>query len=249
MALRRPSNHAASRSVMLMKPGPATSTLATSGSARSLAAIASASSRGFRPASLASTMAALVAMSPWVGSRGGSTSTRDWSMPAGSTPSAIRASFAARTRARTSAKIFVDTILTFREAARLTQIRGRVKETAVLDKRVAIGHACDVVGDQPGAVTGVAGAAFGVPLGRQIGRNAGVMVEQVAHHPLRIPHDPGDAAVPVHADEQECLDGPVGDLHVGRETHHGRAGQPHVIGGARRRRGEPPAGFRNDVVD
>ena len=74
---RSASVQAAGLSVRLMKPGPATSTLSISGSARSLAAIASASSRGFLPASLASTIAALVAMSPWLGSRGGSTTTRD----------------------------------------------------------------------------------------------------------------------------------------------------------------------------
>jgi hypothetical protein len=56
-----------------MKPGPATSAFSISGSAASFAAIASASSRGFPPASLASTMAALVANSPCAGSRGGST--------------------------------------------------------------------------------------------------------------------------------------------------------------------------------
>jgi hypothetical protein len=89
-----------------MKPGPATSTFAINGSARSLPAMASASSRGFLPASLASTMAALVAMSPWAASRGGSTTTRDWSIPAGNSPAAASASLAARTRSRTSAKMF-----------------------------------------------------------------------------------------------------------------------------------------------
>jgi hypothetical protein len=48
----------------LMKPGPATSTAEIRSSARSFSAILSASSRGFAFASLASTMAALVAMSP-----------------------------------------------------------------------------------------------------------------------------------------------------------------------------------------
>jgi len=60
-----------------MKPGPATSAFATSASPRNLAAIASANGRGFVPASLASTIAALVAMSPCALSRGGSTTMRD----------------------------------------------------------------------------------------------------------------------------------------------------------------------------
>jgi hypothetical protein len=50
-----------------MKPGPATSTAATRSSARNFSAILSARSRGFALASLASTIAALVAMSPWLG--------------------------------------------------------------------------------------------------------------------------------------------------------------------------------------
>jgi hypothetical protein len=89
-----------------MKPGPATSAFATTSSRRSFAAIASASARGLLPAPLARTMAALVAMSPCALSRGGSTTMRDWSIPAGSTPSAISASLAARTLSRTVAKMF-----------------------------------------------------------------------------------------------------------------------------------------------
>ncbi len=85
-----------------MKPGPATSTFCTRSSDASPSAIACASSRGFRPASFASTIAALVAMSPWLGSRGGSTMTRDWSIPPGSIPDAIRRAFTARTRSSTS---------------------------------------------------------------------------------------------------------------------------------------------------
>ena len=60
-----------------MKPGPAISVLVTSGSLPSSAAIFSARSRGFSPASLASAIAALVARSPWLASRGGSTTMRD----------------------------------------------------------------------------------------------------------------------------------------------------------------------------
>jgi hypothetical protein len=63
-------------SVRLMKPGPAISVLVTSGSFFSSAAIFSARSRGFMPTSLASAIAALVARSPWLASRGGSTTMR-----------------------------------------------------------------------------------------------------------------------------------------------------------------------------
>ncbi len=54
-----------------MKPGPATSTEVTGGSASSFGLIASASARGFVPAPLASTIAALVARSPcaWIARR------------------------------------------------------------------------------------------------------------------------------------------------------------------------------------
>ena len=58
-----------------MKPGPAISTEVTGGIASSFALISSASERGFVPAGLASTIAALVARSPCAGSRGGSTVT------------------------------------------------------------------------------------------------------------------------------------------------------------------------------
>ena len=58
-----------------MKPGPAISAAATRGSASSFGASAAARSRGFAPAVFASAIAAFVAMSPWAGSRGGSTAT------------------------------------------------------------------------------------------------------------------------------------------------------------------------------
>src|SRR4029077_1148525 len=80
-----------------MKPGPAISTDATLASPRRFAAMLSASSRGFLPASFASTIAALVAMSPWVGSRGGSTTMRERSAPGPRTATA-----ACCTRARMS---------------------------------------------------------------------------------------------------------------------------------------------------
>ena len=113
-------------------------------SARSFAAIASASSRGFLPASLASTIAAFVAASPWLGSRGGSTVTRDRSMPAGNAPAANQfIDRAADAREKLGENVFCN----HERAARLTQFRGRVKEPAMLGKRVAVGHAGDEIGD------------------------------------------------------------------------------------------------------
>src|SRR5262245_24652060 len=107
----------------LMKPGPATSTLAIFSSARSFSAIFSASCRGLRPASFASTIAAFVAISPWLGSRGGSTTMRERSAP---DPRIAPA--AAHTRVSTSANRCcglerLDIVL-----LRLTQFRGRVKK-------------------------------------------------------------------------------------------------------------------------
>jgi len=102
--VRSASVHAEAFKARLMKPGPATSTFSISGSARRRAAIASARSRGLALASLASTIAALVAISPWLASRGGSTTTREKSVPAGQLPSEASAAQIACTRASTSAK-------------------------------------------------------------------------------------------------------------------------------------------------
>src|SRR5690606_31875161 len=78
-----------------MKPGPAISALVTMASSTSLPTSPSASARGFVPAGLASTRAALVARSPCAGSRGGSTLTPARGTPGGRTPSASSAERAA----------------------------------------------------------------------------------------------------------------------------------------------------------
>jgi hypothetical protein len=114
--MRKASIQAAGLSVRLMNPGPATSNCAKRSSPLSFATICSANSRGFMRASFASTMAALVAKSPWAASRGGSTAIRDCSMPAGRTPSAMSASFAARTLRRTAATMFGSFMLSRVEA-------------------------------------------------------------------------------------------------------------------------------------
>ena len=116
-----------------MKPGPATSTFATTSSARSFSAMASASSRGFLPASFASTIAALVAMSPCVGSRGGSTTMRERSAPEPSTAARRRRD----TRASMSAKRCCGLAVARHCALRLTQF-GTASQKSL--HTVAAGH-------------------------------------------------------------------------------------------------------------
>jgi NAD(P)-dependent dehydrogenase (short-subunit alcohol dehydrogenase family) len=62
---------------------------------------------GLRPAGLATTIAALVAMSPCAGSRGGSTATAERSRPAGKLPSAAIWVRVSTTSVRISAKRFM----------------------------------------------------------------------------------------------------------------------------------------------
>ena len=92
-------------------PDPATSALDTRGSSDSLVANASAMSRGLAPAGFARTIAALVAMSPCSGSRGGSTVTLAKSRPPGSAPSATIAFRLSITSARISEKRFMSHVL------------------------------------------------------------------------------------------------------------------------------------------
>ena len=87
----------------LRKPGPATSAETMPGAPASVSARAAAMSRGAIRAGRASTIAALVAMSPWAGSRGGSTVTAPRSSPCGSRPSAASRASPSSTRAFTSA--------------------------------------------------------------------------------------------------------------------------------------------------
>ena len=88
----------------LMKPGPATSAVSTRGSIDIRPARSAAISRGATPAAFASTIAALVAMSPCEGSRGGSTETLASESPRGRRPSSAIVSRLAVTRVRMSAK-------------------------------------------------------------------------------------------------------------------------------------------------
>src|SRR5262245_16470522 len=189
-----------------MKPGPATSAFATKSSPRSFAAIASANARGFAPASLASTMAALVAMSPCALSREGSTTMRAWSIPAGSTPSATSAFAAARTLSRTAAKTFWSLMVSVCVWWRLlTQFRGRVTRAGVLRKRVAVGHAGDEIGDVARARGCIAAVDDLRPFRRHVVGLFQVAGEQRAKEALGIAHDAHDAAVAIHPGVKKTL--------------------------------------------
>src|SRR5262245_47224608 len=233
-----------------MKPGPATSAFATRSSPRSFAAIASANARGFAPASLASTMAALVAMSPCALSRGGSTTMRDWSIPAGSTPSATSASLAARTLSKTAAKTFWSLIVSVCAWwRRLTQFRGRVKKPRVLRQRVAVGHAGDEIGDVARARGRIAPVDDLRPFRRHVAGLFQVAGEQLAKKTLGVAHDAHDAAVAIHPGVKETLNRAVGVGHGRREGANRMLGMTHVVGRARRQRPQATAGFRDHVLD
>ena len=56
-----------------------------------------------------------------------------------------------------------------------------------------------------------------------------IVAEQVAHHALRIGHDPLDARVPVHARVKKVLDGAIRLQHCRRERPHRGGGMTHVL--------------------
>ena len=93
VARSRPAR-ASGSSVMLRKPGPATSTCAKPARPRAWPRASRRCRAASCAAGLASTMAALQARSPWVGIRVGSTSTPARSRSAGSAPSALSAASA-----------------------------------------------------------------------------------------------------------------------------------------------------------
>src|SRR5262249_998798 len=240
------SIHAAGLSVRLMKPGPATSAFATSASPRNLAAIASANGRGFVPASLASTMAALVAMSPCALSRRSSPPTPDLPLPPATMPSATTASLAAGTLSRTAAKTFWSLMSIFVWWRRLTQFRGRVKKPGVLRQRVAVGHAGDEIGDVARARGRIAAVDDLRPFRRHVVGPIQVAGEQRANEALRVAHDAHDAIVAIHPRVEKALDGAVGLGHGGREGADRMRGVTHVVGRARRQCPQASAGFRDD---
>src|SRR5262249_26505529 len=232
-----------------MKPGPATSAFATTSSSRSFAAIASANARGLAPASLARTMAALVAMSPCALSRGGSTTMRDWSIPVGSTPSATSAFVAARTLSRTAAKTFWALMAVFVRWRPLTQFRGRVKKPRVLRQRVAVGHAGDEIGDVARARGRIAPVDDLRPFRRHVAGLFQVAGEQLAKKTLGVAHDAHDAAVAIHPGVKKTLNRAVGVGHGRREGANRMLGITHVVGRARRQRPQATAGVRDHVLD
>ena len=185
-----------------MKPGPATSTLAIRSSARSFSATSSASSRGFLPASLASTIAALVAMSPWVGSRGGSTTTREGSS-AGKRARRGRARRAPRcTRARTVAKIFIGARVG--HGARAIRKNSQSSQSFRKQPRVFARSAKRSVIPAMKSRDAAAPARRRrapeslAPFRRHVLRPTQEAREQLAHHHLGLLHDADDALVAVH---------------------------------------------------
>src|ERR1700756_2539469 len=199
-----------------MKPGPAISTFSIRSSTRRRVAIASARSRGLAFASLARTIAALVAISPWLASRGGSTTTRDKSIPAGQLPSAASLAQIACTRASTSAKRWRE--LDFSAMRRrLTQFRGRVKKPLVLGQCEAVGHAGDEIADPPRPRRFALVRRAVAPFARQVGRRLLVAREKIDHDIFGLTHDAHHAFMAVHVLFQERLDAGLGLRNVGRE--------------------------------
>src|SRR3954467_15246406 len=211
-----------------MKPGPATSTDAIISSRRSFSAIFSASSRGLALASRASTIAALVAMSPCAASRGGSTTTREKSVPAGQSPSLASAAHTACTRANTAAKRCFGEGLSDM-GRRLTQIRGRVKKPLVLDQRKAVGHPRDEIANSSGTLgRGLAAGPF-QPFRREIAGRFLVAREQVGDDLPGLPHYPHHPGMAVHVLVEKRLD-PGLRLHdARRECDHRPIEPAHLI--------------------
>ena len=92
-----------------------------------------------------------------------------------------------------------------------------------------------------------AGADVVRPFRRHVGGYRREMPEQVGDDALGRLHDAHDARMPIHAREQELFDRAVDLLRVRRETDERAAGEPHVIGGARRGGGKAPLGFGDHV--
>src|ERR1051325_5961175 len=217
-----------------MKPGPATSTSAIRSSARSLSATSSASWRGFLSAGLASTIATLLAMSPWVGSRGGSTTTRDASS-AGNAPAAVSAASAACTRPSTFAKIFwsgSDIGRALSQVPADKSKRGQLcrKQPSVLLQRKAVGHSGNEISDLTRAPGGIERVEPFAPLGRHVLRRHEIAREQIAHHDLRLFHYADHARVAIHVGPEEVLEGAVGPGHQGGKADHHCARGAYLVG-------------------
>jgi hypothetical protein len=140
-AVRSAACQAPAASRRFRNPGPATSAAVTRGSASRRSASRAAMSRGFIAAGLASTIAAFVAMSPWLGSRGGSTDTPAISSPAGSAPDAASVSMAPSTRPRISANRSMRRISLQARAAVWQPGRGRSRRPP----RNPAGHAGEAI--------------------------------------------------------------------------------------------------------
>src|SRR5580704_18962289 len=101
----------------------------------------SANTIGFCLTAPASTIAALVARSPCAGSRGGSTATRAKSSPAGNAPAATISSRADNRTRRKSPKMLLMRIRSYGSVG--------IEQAAVLVEGESVGHAGEVIGDDP----------------------------------------------------------------------------------------------------
>src|SRR5512143_1775079 len=252
-------------SVRLMKPGPAISTFSTNGSEASSGTMRSASSRGFLPAALARTMAALVARSPWEASLGGSSVMPSMLASCGTTPSCLSCCTAARTcpwnPAKTSmkapGKTYLSMILSenrcplFRImlARRLTQIGSGVKQAPVLDKRVAVGHAGDEIGDVAGIAARAGLGCLIAPLGREGGLVLAIAREKLGHDPFGVAHDAVYTRGAVDARGEEGAQQIELALHRRRERDDRLLRVAHVVGALWIERDKPSPRLGGDVVD
>src|SRR5205807_2948634 len=140
------------------------------------APIRSARASGFSLTAPASTIAALVARSPCAGSRGGSIAMRPKSIPRGSAPASTISSSAARTSRRKSPKILLIVCSSYRRVG--------IEQPAMLVECESVGHAGEVIGDDPGGL-GLFAAGQRAPLARQTFGFAKEQLKQLAHDPPR----------------------------------------------------------------
>src|SRR5690606_18540912 len=243
-----------SESRKLTKPGPATSTAATSSSLPSSAAISSARLRGFLPSGLARTIATLEARSPWLGSRGGSTETLERSGRAPEASLRSSASTVFLIRSLKSAKIFMSAFremraLAAKTARALAQFRRTVKQPAVFLQRVCIGHAGKEIGDaaRPEALFGaIEPVAPALRHGARIGH---VGVEQLAHDAICSGAFRHYRGVAVEVLVEKRLESLLVGGHAFRKCNHRLAGVVDVLDALRRERGEPLPGRDDHILD
>ncbi len=127
--------------------------------------------------------------------------------------------------------------------------RSDVKQSAVFQKRVAIGHPGNIVGNasQP-PVDGRAVKIAPPFLGHQV-RVGCKPREEIPHDAVGLLPNRRDGPVPVHVGEEEALDVGIGLTHGGREGHHCLGRLADRIGVGRSERREATLAFADHVLD